>query len=200
MSHRYHHYQKRQKVNRAWWKLWGVLGILSWILIFIIFHGYAEADKQASLAKLYKQQAQQEATRTDNLIASNKQLITQRDIATASAAIVHPTLSNKAFDTIVGLIFPPEAALRYKTIVTKCENSTRDPIRTNHNKNNTYDLGVSQINQVHTSQVEAMFNESFWTAMSDSVKNMVFAAWMYHTQGNFSAWSCEKILSDKGII
>ena len=82
------------------------------------------------------------------------------------------------------------------TIITKCENGTLDPKRVNVNSNGLgYDLGVAQINSVfHSKRIEAIFGEDFDSAMGDSAKNILYAGYIYQTQGNFSAWTCDKLI------
>lgn len=95
---------------------------------------------------------------------------------------------------ILETILPKQPADRLFTIISKCENGTLDPTRVNWNKNGSFDLGLSQINSVHRADVEAMFGESFEAAMKDGVKNLTYAAKLYHDQGNFSSWVCNALV------
>ena len=72
------------------------------------------------------------------------------------------------------------------TIVNKCENSTFDQSRTNHNRNGTIDYGVFQINDIHT----ARYGEAFKT---DWKANVDVAYQIFQDRG-WTAWSCSSVV------
>lgn len=68
--------------------------------------------------------------------------------------------------------------------IAKCESGLR-PDALNKNKNGTFDIGVLQINDVHSKRISR-------SDRMDFVKNIDFG-WKLHTeQGGFQAWSCYK--------
>jgi hypothetical protein len=68
--------------------------------------------------------------------------------------------------------------------IMKCESGGR-PDALNKNKNGTFDVGVLQINDVHSKRISRADRMDF-------VKNIDFG-WKLHTeQGGFQAWSCYK--------
>ena len=68
--------------------------------------------------------------------------------------------------------------------IMKCESGGR-PDALNKNTNGTFDVGVLQINDVHSKRISRQDRMDF-------VKNIDFG-WKLHTeQGGFQAWSCYK--------
>lgn len=183
---------RRKRQYKFWWPLVILLAIMA--LIILIGRLYKGAEIANTEARTYKQLLTEKDQRIEELASENKELEIKARVALAQSN--SPTLSEEGFNTLVALLFPPKAAERYKKIVTTCENSSRDPKRININKDGSVDLGVSQINEkYHASRVKKIFNEDFWSAMGDSVKNIVYAAWIYQDQGNFSAWTCDRLVS-----
>lgn len=171
-----------------------VLGLLATPFYFIA--RWQETKIQASE---YKQELREQIRENKELIRENEQLKLKAKVAESKSS--SPKLTEEGFDTVVDLVFPKQAGERYKQIVTECENSSRDPKRVNVNKDGSIDLGVSQINdRWHAGRVKQIFNEDFFSAMSDSVKNIVYAAFIYKSQGNFSAWVCSRLLVQRGVL
>ena len=77
------------------------------------------------------------------------------------------------------------------TLVRKCENSTFDQTRTNHNNNGSVDYGVFQINSIHT----ARFGEEFKT---DWKANVDVAYEIFSEQG-WSPWACSSTIGVKSF-
>lgn len=187
-------YSKKRLELKAWRSVF-VLLILCTLVVLFGHQAKVIEDKTAEINTL-KQLVAEKDRAVDFLKSENNQL--QVEVKVASAKSTTPTLSEDGFNTLVDLLFPKEAGDRYREIVTKCENSSRNPKKTHVNKNGSFDLGVSQINsRWHSERVQGIFNEDFITAMSDSVKNMVYAAWIYKNQKNFSAWTCDESLAKR---
>ncbi len=187
---------KRNKQHE--FKAWGSVSILLIFCLIVAFFGYQAKtiENKTTEINALKQLVVEKDSQINQLTKENTRLKVQLGVALAKST--SPTLSKAGFDTLVDLLFPKQAGDRYRELITKCENSERDPRRVNINDNGSIDLGVSQINnRWHTQRIQEIFNEDFWTAMSDSVKNMVFAALIYKDQQNFSAWSCDKLVSKK---
>ena len=72
------------------------------------------------------------------------------------------------------------------TIVRKCENSTFDQTRTNHNSNGSIDYGIFQINSVHTTR----FGDAFKTDWKANVD----AAYQIFSERGWEAWSCADVI------
>lgn len=163
-------------------------------LVAFIGHKVQVAEVKTAEANVYRQMVVEKDQRIEELSKENKELEIKARVALTQSK--SPTLSEEGFNILVSLLFPKQAGERYKAIVTKCENSSRDPKRVGINKDGSVDLGVSQINdRWHASRVKKIFNEDFWSAMGDSVKNMVYAAWIFKDQGNFSAWTCDRLVA-----
>lgn len=187
-------YRKERLELKAWRSVF-VLLILCTIVVLFGRQTKIIEDKTIQVNTL-KQSVADKDKQIDSLNNENTQL--QVEIKVASAKSTTPTLSEDGFNTLVDLLFPKEAGERYREIVTKCENSSRNPKKAHVNKNGSFDLGVSQINsRWHSERVQRIFNEDFVTSMSDSVKNMVYAAWIYKNQKNFSAWTCDESLAKR---
>lgn len=77
------------------------------------------------------------------------------------------------------------------TLVRKCENSTFDQTRTNHNRNGSVDYGIFQINSIHT----ARFGEEFKT---DWKANVDVAYEIFSEQG-WSPWACSSTIGVKSF-
>jgi len=75
------------------------------------------------------------------------------------------------------------------TLVRKCENSTFDQTRTNHNNNGSVDYGVFQINSIHT----ARFGEEFKT---DWKTNVDVAYEIFSEQG-WTPWACAEVIGQR---
>lgn len=120
--------------------------------------------------------------------AINQELSVKLKVATASGQPVR--LTDKQAKGLIAIVIPDKSSQdRFFSIVKNCENSTLDPTRVNINKDGSFDLGFSQVNSIHRQRVEAMFGESFETAMSDSAKNILYSAYLHQHQG-FTPWSC----------
>ena len=186
----------RQKQYK--FKAWGSVSILLILCTIVVLFGHQARiieDKTAEVNTL-KQLVIEKDNQIKQLTKENTQLEVQLRVALAKST--SPTLSEVGFNTLVDLLFPKQAGDRYREIIVECENSARDPKKVNINENGSIDLGVSQINnRWHARRIEKIFNEDFLTAMSDSVKNMVYAALIYKDQKNFSAWSCDKLVAKK---
>ncbi len=174
-------------------KVWGSVSILLILCTIVVLFGHQAKiieDKTAEVNTL-KQLVIDKDNQIKQLTKENTQLEVQVRVALAKST--SPTLSEVGFNTLVDLLFPKQAGDRYKEIIARCENSTKDPKKVHINKNGSIDLGVSQINdRWHSERVQKIFNEDFLSAMGDSVKNMVYAALIYKDQKNFSAWTCDK--------
>jgi len=80
------------------------------------------------------------------------------------------------------------------TLVRKCENSTFDQTRTNHNQNGTVDYGIFQVNSIHTNR----YGETFKT---DWKANVDVAYKIYQAAGNkFTPWTCAHIIGQKNYL
>lgn len=184
---------RKERLELKTWKSLFVLFILCAIVVLLGRQAKIIEDKKIEINTL-KQFVAEKDYQIDSLKNENTQL--QVEVKVALAESKSPILSEDGFNTLVDLLFPKEAGDRYREIVTKCENSSRNPKKAHVNKNGSFDLGVSQINsRWHSERVQRIFNEDFITAMGDSVKNMVYAALIYKDQKNFSAWSCDKLVA-----
>lgn len=75
------------------------------------------------------------------------------------------------------------------TLVRKCENSTFDQTRTNHNRNGSVDYGIFQINSVH----EKRFGTDFHT---DWKANVDVAYQIFSEQG-WTPWACAEVIGQR---
>jgi hypothetical protein len=168
------------------------------LFVLVLFFGLFQlrlAKAQVQQINNLNQALAQRDQYIQQLTNDNKKLNIELKVALAQSK--NPILPKAGFNILVDLLFPKPAADRYKAIVTQCENSPRDPKKVHLNSDGSIDLGVSQINSYWQSKrVQQIFGEDFYTAMSDSVKNMVYAALIYKDQHNFSAWSCDKKLAE----
>lgn len=191
----YRYPYRKKRLELIAWRSVFVLLILCTLVVLFGYQAKVIEDKTSEINTL-KQLAAEKDKAVDFLKSENTQL--QVEVKVASAKSTTPTLSEDGFNTLVDLLFPKEAGDRYREIITKCENSSRNPKKAHVNKNGSFDLGVSQINsRWHSERVQRIFNEDFITAMSDSVKNIVYAAWIYKNQKNFSAWTCDESLAKR---
>lgn len=178
---------------RAWPAVWFMVIII--IGVAIAGRGWGIAEEKSKQADYFKDKFEEVENKNDELLKQNGRFQKENEALKTEA----PTsaLPDATFQTLVEMLFPtPESQARYTKIVTTCENSTRDPFRTHTNNDGTIDVGVSQINdKYHADRVEKMFGEPFYKAMTDSVKNVVYAAWLYRQSGNFGLWSCDKLVS-----
>jgi hypothetical protein len=79
------------------------------------------------------------------------------------------------------------------TIIRKCENSTFDQTRTNHNRNGSTDYGVAMVNSIHTKTCGEAFKTD-WKA------NLDCAHKIYQRAGNsFSPWACSHVVGVKSF-
>ncbi len=183
-----HNYQYRNRKRLA-------IYVLFLLVLFFGLFQFRLAKAQAQQINHLQQALAQRDQYIQQLTADNKKLNIELKVALAQSK--DPILPEKGFNRLADLLFPKPAADRYKAIVTQCENSSRDPKKVHLNSDGSVDLGVSQINSFWQSQrVQQIFGEDFYTAMSDSVKNMVYAALIYKDQHNFSAWSCDKKIAE----
>jgi hypothetical protein len=91
-------------------------------------------------------------------------------------------------------LFPSDVHERFMRIL-KCENGNHKTDRVNINKDGSKDLGLAQINdKYHRQRVEQMFGEPFEVAMSDGLKNLIYASHLYREWGNLNAWVCNRII------
>lgn len=75
------------------------------------------------------------------------------------------------------------------TLIRKCENSTFDQTRTNHNRNGSIDYGVFQVNDIH----ESRFGDDFKT---DWKANIDAAYEIYKSAGyKFTPWACADVIN-----
>lgn len=163
-------------------------------IVAIIGRLWGIQEMKSKEADYFREKYEESITKSDYLIRENGRL--QEENKELKSKAPTAALPDATFKSLVQMLFPTkESQDRYIKIVTTCENGTRDPFRTNVNKDGTTDVGVSQINdRWHAQRVENMFGEPFYKAMTDSVKNMVYAAWLYKNDGNFHQWACDKII------
>ena len=77
------------------------------------------------------------------------------------------------------------------TMIRKCENSTFDQTRTNHNSNGTVDYGVMQINSIHIPKCGESIKTS-WKANIDCGYKVYKNA-----KNTFYPWSCADVINQK---
>jgi hypothetical protein len=80
------------------------------------------------------------------------------------------------------------------TMIRKCENSSFDQSRTNHNRNGTVDYGVMQINSVHTAKCGEGIKDSWKTNIDCGYE-------IYKAAGNkFTPWTCATEVGQKNYL
>jgi len=108
-------------------------------------------------------------------------------------------LSKGQIEKLLEVLMPKKDDRNRFMAILACENGTYDPKRVNVNKPGLgYDLGIAQINsRFHSDKVKEFFGEDFNAAMSDPVKSLVYAVYLYQNSGNFSLWVCDRIVASK---
>lgn len=80
------------------------------------------------------------------------------------------------------------------TMIRKCENSTFDQTRTNHNRNGTIDYGIFQVNSIHAARYGSEF-------MTDWKANVDTAYEIYKAAGKkFTPWTCSYEIGQKNYL
>ncbi len=80
------------------------------------------------------------------------------------------------------------------TLIRKCENSTFDQSRTNHNNNGTIDYGIFQVNSIHTKK----YGDAF---IADWRANVDTAYKIYQSAGNtFRPWTCAPVVDQLNYL
>lgn len=75
------------------------------------------------------------------------------------------------------------------TIINKCENSTFEQDRTNHNRNGTIDYGVMQINSIHIPRC----GDGIITSWKDNID----CGYQIFQDSGWSAWACSHVINIK---
>lgn len=177
-------------IKKELWKVALVMG-----LVILPASLYQRGSIAVGKVEAYQEVRQSDQKRIEELARENEQLKIQARVASSNSE--SPKLNEGQVRTLASLVISKKADLdRFMQIITTCENSTLDPKRVNVNKNGAgYDLGVAQVNSLwHSKRVQEMFGEGFDSAMGDSAKNILYAGYIYQTQGGFQAWSCERIV------
>ena len=77
------------------------------------------------------------------------------------------------------------------TMINKCENSTFDQSRHNHNNNGTVDYGVMQINSIHIPKCGE--------GIKDDYKANIDCGYQIFQNRGWSAWSCSHVIGVKSF-
>ena len=170
-------------------KSWKSVLVLLFLMVCVSFTGYGYSrwfDVEVKALEL------------QGVYEENAKLTVEVQVATASAKPVY--LSEEQIKKLLTILMPKSVDREQFMKILKCENGTHDPKRVHVNKEGLgYDLGIAQINsRFHSNRVKEFFGQDFNEAMSDPVRNIVYAVYLYQHSG-FNPWVCSKIALKGGV-
>ncbi len=193
----------RDKTILKAWTLALVL-LFSAIMAHIwLFHLLVQSEKQ-HLEKTYQEKYTNQDRRLKQIeqdLQNEKQKnddLRNKLEAKAEAIQTH-NLTDKAKQTLKKTICDSFGQDQCQNALTvqSCEDGRMDPSRINVNANKTIDVGLFQINSIHTKRVEAMFGQPFILAMTDPFKNIRFAHEVLFKEQGFGPWyssgNCQQV-------
>lgn len=174
----------------------GSVLILLLIMVLVAFVGHQSRviEIKTNEIKLYREQIDIRDEKIEQLTKENEKLSILARMTDIEAKQVK--LNESQIKYLISILFPKQDQDKFLKIL-KCENGGFDSRKVNLNKNGTVDLGIAQINQIHTQRINKIFSRDFYVAMADPLYNLVFSVIKWKEEGA-RPWTCNKAVAQGG--